>query len=153
MTGELSLEQKKSLIKKQACFSGLNDEEIGALAKLLKEKVFKSGDVVVNEGDSVDSFFLLADGEAQVQKLNYNESTPKLEDVAVLSAKNNAAIGLDEKGFYSLTGLRTASVKAKTDLVTLYMPITLFHGFALFYSHVAEAMRDQARSMTGLRRA
>jgi len=51
---------------------------------------------------------------------------------------------LNETGFYSLTGKRTATVVALTDLETLYLSVAAFHGFALAHSHVNEIMHEQA---------
>lgn len=141
---------RQSLIKKQLCFAALKDEEVEMLASLLVPKEYKPGETIVKEGEPVDSFYLLVKGEAEVQKITYQGTTPEIKTVAVLTAEHGDAIGLNETGFYSLSGLRTATVIAKTDVVALYLTIALFHGFALYYSHVNEVMRQQSRGYINL---
>lgn len=152
MTDIIPLHTRQSVIKKQPCFSPLKDQEIEMLATLLIPKEFKAGETIVNEGDSVDSFYLLVQGEAEVRQIIYNDKTPEVKAVAVLSADRHDAIGLNETGFYSLSGLRTATVVAKTDVVALYLTLALFHGFALYYSHVNEVMRKQSRNYVNMKR-
>lgn len=145
MRDPVSEKLKNALIKKQTCFSKLADREIEMLASLLEEKRFKPGDVIVNEGDPVDSFYLIVSGNADVRHVTYKNDSPQIESVATLSAKNWDAIGLNETGFYSLSGLRTATVVALTDMVLLTLRLPVFHGFALNYPHVSEVMREQSR--------
>lgn len=152
MTDKIPLHIRQSVIKKQPCFSQLKDQEIEMLATLLVPREFKAGETIVNEGDPVDSFYLLVRGEAEVRLVTHQDKTPDVKTVAVLSADNHDAIGLNETGFYSLSGLRTATVVAKTDVVALYLTIALFHGFALYYSHVNEVMRKQSRVYANVKR-
>ena len=138
------LKIRETVVRNQACFSQLTSEEINTLAKLLVEKTFAPGDTIVKEGDPVDSFYLLVEGTAEVRKMNYETNPPQYDVVALLNAEKNDAIGLNETGFYSLTGLRTATVVAKTEVLALFLTIPLFHGFSLAYSHVNEVMRNQS---------
>ncbi len=136
-----ALNRKKMLIKNQTCFSKLEDHEAEVLATLLIEKKIKKGETIVTEGDSVDSFYLITSGTADVRVRQPNNV---VISVAELCAANFDAIGLNETGFYSLSGLRTATVVALTDMTLFYLALPIFHGFALFYPHVCEVMREQA---------
>ena len=138
------LKVREAVVRNQACFSELTNEEITTLAKLLVEKNFAAGDTIVKEGDPVDSFYLIVHGTAEVRKMIYDKNPPEYDVIAQLSGEKNDAIGLNETGFYSLTGLRTATVVAKTEVLTLFLTIPLFHGFSLAYSHVNEVMRGQS---------
>ena len=140
----VALEVRETVLRKQACFSQLRDEEINTLAKLLVEKHFAAGETIVNEGDPVDSFYLLVTGTAEVRKMSYDNQTPRYDVIALLHANKNEAVGLNESGFYSLTGLRTATVVAKTEVLTLFLTVPRFHGFSLAYPHVNEVMRAQS---------
>lgn len=151
MTDKIPLDVRQSIIKKQPCFAPLKDQEIEMLATLLVPKEFKAGETIVNEGDPVDSFYLLVKGEAEVKLITYSDKIPEVRTIATLSADKSDAIGLNETGFYSLSGLRTATVVAKTDVITLYLTIALFHGFSLYYSHVNEVMRKQSRAYIGMK--
>ncbi|MDR3476478.1 MAG: cyclic nucleotide-binding domain-containing protein [Gammaproteobacteria bacterium] len=133
---------RQLLVKKQTVFSKLSDTEIADLAALFVEKAYKAGDTIVTEGDPVDSFFLIVRGIADVQHITLKDHVFYAESVAELHA--GQAIGINESGFYSLTGRRTATVLAKTDMVLLQLSLPRFHGFALAYPNVNRAMRRNA---------
>lgn len=144
MIDTVSLNLKKALIRKQTCFALLTDHEVEVLATLLREKHISAGEVIVNEGEPVDCFYLIVSGDAEVRHISLKQPFPQVEYVAHLSANNWDAIGLNETGFYSLSGLRTATVVALTDMILLGLSLSIFHGFALSYSHVNEVMRQQS---------
>ena len=141
MTDTLSDEFRIDLIKKQKVFNQLNAQETQDLAALLSEKHFKMGDTLVNEGDVVDSILFIVEGRADVRHITIVDGKPKIHSLALLGP--GQAVGINESGFYSLTGRRTASVVAVTDLVTLFLSMPRFHGFALAYPHVNELMRQK----------
>lgn len=144
VTVPILIDVKMDLLRKQSCFAPLNENELYALAKLLVEKPFSAGETIVIEGESVDSFYLLVSGKAEVIKVSYETNPPQEKMIALLNADHHDSIGLNETGFYSLSGLRTATVIAKTDVVTLFLTVPIFHGFALAHPHVSEVMRRQA---------
>ncbi len=139
------LETKKSLVRKQTCFSNLNPTEIDVLVTLLTEITFNPGDVIVKEGDHVDSVYIIVHGSADVVVSKRENDKEVFTKVA--SLKDGNAIGLSEHGFYSLTGLRTATVTATTELLALKLSVVVFRGFALAYPHASEVMRKQAESL------
>ena len=147
MANEMDISVKKSLLSKQACFKPLREDEMTILASLLIELSVPAGEVIVKEGDPVDSFFLIVSGTADVKKIMRTEGQSTVESVATLKAGD--AIGLNETGFYSLTGARTATVTTLSPMVLLKLNIATFHGFALMYSHVNEVMRKQAAKILG----
>lgn len=136
------LATKFSFIRNQTCFKPLTEKESEALASLLVDQEFKAGDTIVTEGDPVDSVFLIVKGEADVQHTVVGDTG--LESHSIASLKEGDAIGLNDTGFYSLTGLRTATVVAKTDMLLLRLNLAEFHGFALANSHVHAVMRQNA---------
>ncbi len=142
MDDVIDLTLKKSFVKKQNCFLQLSDKEIEELADLLVEKHFAMGDTVVTEGDLVDNVYLIVRGEADVRVATIKDHVLSYNSVATL--KPGAAIGLNETGFYSLSGKRTATVIANTEMVVLQLSVARFHGFALANSHVNEVMRKSA---------
>ncbi len=137
---------KKSLIKKQGCFSKLTDDEVDQLSMLLIEKPFATGETIVTEGDLVDSVYFIVQGEADVRVARINNNIMTYKSVATLKA--GEAIGLNEYGFYSLSGKRTATVVAMADMLVLELSVPKFHGFALAYPHVNEVMRKSAEKFT-----
>ena len=142
----IDLNLKKSFIKKQGCFLQLSDKETDELANLLIEKHFAVGETIVIEGDPVDNVFLIVQGQADVRTTTIKDHAQNIKSVAILKA--GEAIGLNESGFYSLSGKRTATVVAMTDMVTLQLSVAKFHGFALAYPHVNEVMRKSAEKVT-----
>lgn len=133
---------QKELVKKQGCFSKLSDSELAELTGLFKQKKFKKDEIIVNEGDPVDSVYLIIKGTADVKNLKLKDNTTYFESVAILGP--GQSVGLNETGFYSISGRRTATVVALTDMETLVLNIAAFHGFALAYPHVSEVMRMNA---------
>lgn len=145
MTDETSIDIRKELIRKQPAFNNLNADEIDVLVTLLVEKKFAPGDVIVKQGDRVDSVYIIVSGTADVFVTKRENDQSVTNKVAEL--KDGTSIGLGDRGFYSITGLRTATVKATTDMVTLKLSVVVFRGFALAYPHASEVMRQQAERL------
>lgn len=142
MQESTDLDTKILLIKKQPLFSLLSDEERGELASLFTRIDAKPGTVIVKEGDLVDSVYLIANGTVDVRHVSFKDGRPVVTSVAVLSAGD--AIGLNETGFYSISGRRTATVVALTDMLIYRLSVAAFHGFALSHTHVSEVMRKNS---------
>lgn len=147
MDESISLDIKKEYVKRQPVFSKLTAEEVETLASLLTEKHFAPGDTIVTEGDPVDSVFLIVSGTADVRHISIKDHLPEIKSLATLGAGD--AIGLNETGFYSLSGIRTATVVAQSPMVSLYLSLAQFHGFALAYPHVNEIMRKNKQDALG----
>lgn len=146
MVDPIDLDTKKALILKQSCFSKFNDEETEELAGILSEKHFASGETIVTEGDLVDSIFIIVEGTVDIQTITYNpDFTQTATSVATLGP--GTAIGLSETGFYSLTGKRTATAVAISDVVALRLSVAAFNGFALSHSRVTQVMRAHATAI------
>lgn len=142
----IDFDHKKGFLRNQPCFSELNDKEISELAAILVEKHLPAGTTIVTEGDLVDSVYLIISGTADVRVHKVVDN--KLEAQSVATLKGGDAIGLNENGFYSLSGRRTASVIANTNMVLLRLSVAAFHGFALSNSRVNTIMRKQAQQFT-----
>lgn len=134
---------KVDFIKKQACFSQLTPTEVNDLAELLAEKRFAANETIVTEGEPVDSVYLIVEGTVDVRHVLIKDGIPDIQSLATLGP--GTAIGLNETGFYSLSGVRTATVVANTNVLTLRLSMAAFHGFALANHHVSEVMRTNAR--------
>lgn len=146
MESEVDLDRRIALIKKQACFSKFTQQEMEQLAELLTVVTFKAADTIVNEGDMVDCVYLIDHGRAEVKQTIVKRNSTDLQTVAVLEP--DQSIGLNETGFYSLTGKRSATVVAITDMVLLRLDIPKFHGFELSNHHVKEVMRENSSRST-----
>jgi CRP-like cAMP-binding protein len=142
MDDSTDLATKNSFVRKQACFKALTEKESQELAALLVDKSVKAGETIVTEGDPVDSVYLIVKGTADVRHTTVGDKGLESHSVAALNP--GEAIGLNETGFYSLTGRRTATVIALTDMTLLRLSLSEFHGFALANSHVHAVMRKNA---------
>ena len=129
---------KETVIKAQPLFSQLTANEVKILVDLLTIEKATKGTVIVNEGDPVDSVYLIVEGKADVRTAISPHNPQKTQTVATLGPKD--AIGLSESGFYSLSGSRTATVIALTDMVLLRLSVPAFHGFVLSHTHVSDVM-------------
>lgn len=138
---------KKEYVKNQACFSKLTEEETDKLAELFTEIHVAPGETIVVEGNPVDSVYLIISGQADVRHVTIKDHSEQIQSLATLGP--GQAIGLNETGFYSLSGIRTATVVAITDMVLLRLSVAQFHGFALEYSHVNQVMRVNAEAVLG----
>ena len=147
MEDTADFELKKSYVQKQACFSRLTAEETDQLATLFIKKDIPKGTTIVTEGDSVDSVYLIVSGIADVRHVTVKDHKLHVQSLAKLG--EGTAIGLNETGFYSLSGIRTATVVADTDIIAFRLSIAQFHGFALAYPHVNEVMRTNAKEYLG----
>ncbi|SRR5579883_1063802 len=145
MDTTLNVDLKKRLIRAQRCFSTLTDTELEELEGLFKEKRVTVGETIVTEGDIVDSVYLIVSGTAEVRHVYIENNAVKIQPLATLGP--GEAIGLNETGFYSLSGVRTATVVAMTEVVLLRLSMAAFHGFALMNSHVSEVMRSYVRNL------
>jgi signal-transduction protein with cAMP-binding, CBS, and nucleotidyltransferase domain len=141
MDKKFQLPDKIKILQKQNCFKDLSDSEIETLAGLLKEVTFKKDETIVNEGDPVDSVYFVMEGSADVRHVRIKQGALDVQSIATLHA--GETIGLNESGFYSLTGLRTATVTANEPILSLRLSVAAFHGFALAYSHVNDVMKAQ----------
>lgn len=142
MSENIDLFNKKALVKSQACFSLLTDAELDTLTSLFAENQVPAGTTIVKEGDPVDSVYLIVQGTADVTHAIIKNNRIQYEYLATLHENN--AIGLNETGFYSISGVRTATVIATSDMLLLRLSVAAFHGFALANAHVSEVMRTYA---------
>lgn len=140
---EHEAEIKLSLVKNQTCFSKLTEKEAIVLSELLVAVPFHANDVIVTQGEPVDSVYFIVSGTADVRYVSVENHKEVFKSVAKLS--DGQSIGLSETGFYSLSGVRTATVVAETDLQTYKLSVAAFNGFALAYPHVNEVMRLNAQ--------
>jgi CRP-like cAMP-binding protein len=137
---------KISLMQRQPCFGQLTDEEVAGLASLLEKAHYDVGDVIVTEGDMVDSVYFIINGTADVRHVYIENKKTVFKSIATLG--EGQSIGLSATGFYSLSGLRTATVVALTEVEAFRLSIPAFNGFALAHPHVGAALRSNVSAET-----
>lgn len=62
-----------SILKKISIFSGLNDEELEAILKLTSSKKYsENNEIIIKEGESADSFYMISKGKVKVTREDEN---------------------------------------------------------------------------------
>lgn len=136
----------RELILNHPCFTSLKPDEVDKLVALLIEKRFYAGERIVEEGDIVDSVYFIAAGTVEVCHENKSEND-SVERTPIATLMRGQAIGLSETGFYSTTGLRTATVVAITDTVSYRLDLNAFNELCEQLPHINLAMRQQSEML------
>ena len=122
------------LLRNVGLFSGLDEKDLASLAEEFNERRFSAGETIALEGAGGLMFFVVESGEAAVQ----------------VHGSEVSALGPgDSFGEVALIDRRprTATVTAKSDLVTYGLPVFVFRPFVEARPEVAwkllEAMADR----------
>lgn len=125
---KVSISHRQELIKAFPCFATLTAKQTKDLAQLLREINFSPKEKIVAEGELIDCVYIIVSGTAEVtrEKKKRRKKTIKVP-VAVLNA--GEGIGLNDTGFYSTTGKRTATVTAMTEMLVLRLDLKDLYSF------------------------
>ncbi len=156
-TQTISLEQRQAIITALPCFAALSPGESRELAQQMSEVHFASDEKIVEEDTLVDSVYILVQGSAEVTRLiakrqrririKISKKPLKLIKMPLAILNSGDAIGLNDTGFFSSTGKRTATVTALTDCVLLQLDLKKLHEFLQQHQHVETAMYASADQM------
>ncbi|MBA2655820.1 MAG: cyclic nucleotide-binding domain-containing protein [Tatlockia sp.] len=116
-----SLAQRELIIKNTPGFAKLSPESLAKLAANMSEIHIGPGEIIVAEGDFVESIFIIAEGSAEVSKKVGDEKNSAEILLAIL--KQGEGIGIKESGLYSESSIRTATVTANTPCILLQITI------------------------------
>lgn len=108
-------------VKKSSLFKGLKDEEIKEILNIIKEKRFKKGDIIMQEGDEGYTMYMILEGELGVSKsltMKFGEDDYRKTEKVLdrLTAQHHALLG--EMALIA-KDKRSASIAANTDCVLL----------------------------------
>ena len=133
----MSLQQDVELLRNIPLFSKIEPSKLKLLAFTAQRLTFATGDVVCHQGDEGDSAYIIIEGEADV--IVDTDTGP----VTVATLRKNDFLG---ETAILCDVPRTATVKAKSDLVTLMISKDLFFQLVnQFPSMSIEIMRELAR--------
>src|SRR3990167_4862212 len=145
----VTLADREALIKEIPIFSTLSTAEIAALASLMTEVYFDVGHKIVNEGDLIDSVYIIVSGTAEVtQKLTVAE---KSGETLLATLNKGEPIGLSEAGFFTTTGVRTATVTALSACVLLKLSLPDLNQFLKAHPALMHAIQEQVGWMLRMR--
>lgn len=137
-------EERGKLIKHFPCFAKLSPTQLTELTSLMEEVNIIPQVVIVREHEIVNSIYIIVSGEAEVtRETAYRKN---LVNVPVASLRAGESIGLNDTGFYSSTGKRTATVTAITSMQLLRLDIKDLYAF-LHNHHLELAMHDASLQM------
>lgn len=125
----IGIKERQELIKSFPCFGMLSSEQSADLASLMREIHYSANEQIVQENDLVDSIYIIISGEAEVTHVTKAKYSKKLVKVPVAALQSGEGIGINDTGFYSTTGKRTATVTAVTDMLLLRLDIKDLYGF------------------------
>lgn len=123
----ISLAVRQRLITSFPCFATLTDLQSQELASAMSEIEYTAHEQIVVENDLVDSIYIIIRGEAEVTHAVWQHKKTVQVPVAVLRA--GEGIGLNDTGFYSSTGKRTATVTATTNMLLLRLDLKDLYAF------------------------
>lgn len=113
-------------------FGGLQAADWEKLASFMREERFRAGDAVLRAGDDAPALYVLARGEVEV-----------VAGGGLLGERRLAVIGegsvFGEIGFFDRRP-RSATVRARTDAVTLSLRRDQFDAMAVFEPRIAHLM-------------
>lgn len=109
-----SLERRMDLLRAVGPFAELPTDGLRPIAEAAEVVRFSAGDVIVRQGDQGDAVYALTDGTAEV----WLEDLP--EPPVLLRTMRSGQLFGETAVLYR--GPRSATIKAKTDLMTLKIP-------------------------------
>lgn len=134
----VALNKRQAYLKVQPCFAGFSRDEILELAEALFEINFIPQEIIVNEDDLIDCIYIIFSGKVEVSKVENHKTIP----LATLTACET--IGLNETGFFSATGKRTATVKAVSNVRLLGLDVKELTNFFKNHPHLQASMAAAA---------
>jgi CRP/FNR family cyclic AMP-dependent transcriptional regulator len=126
-----------AFIRAHPLFTFLSDPAIRELSEAAIERHCEVGEIILRQGDLVDSVYIIASGEVEVSVDNIRRTV----------LRTGETIGLSEFGFYSETGIRTATLRVIKDASLLCWPIELIRKFVDNHMVFMEAFKTSAENL------
>jgi signal-transduction protein with cAMP-binding, CBS, and nucleotidyltransferase domain len=136
------IEECTSLLKQVLLFSKYAPEDLVELATLFKVAFYKEHNVIVQQGDNLDTLFLIASGYVEVSRQEIINKKIQTEILATLSEGD--PIGFDSLGFFSKTGVRTATLTALSMVKVFKLELSDFSRFLKKHPHLMPNLKSEA---------
>lgn len=125
----MTVNEKRDIIKDTSIFCKLSDEEISKIAEITIERSYKINEIIFRENEVADAFYIIVKGIVQILK------SGEAEQQEILAEKD------DKKIFGEMAVVdelpRSATIKAKTDLVVLKIDKTSFQSLLKSYPNIS----------------
>jgi putative peptide zinc metalloprotease protein len=140
---------RESYIQALLCFSMLTQAEAQDLASLMTQEHYTINQSIVVEAEVIDKVYIITAGQAEVV---HQVTKNKLGKKRVISLPlavigQGDSIGLNDTGFFSETGRRTATVVALTEVAVLALDIKSLHQFLQNHPHLKSAMFAKTKQL------
>jgi CRP-like cAMP-binding protein/Zn-dependent protease len=136
------------LLSNVPCFSTLTSSELEELVALMEDVKKTANEKIVNENDIVDSVYIIVSGQAEVSQSETIKTKiihkTKIISIPIATLHPGETIGLNDIGFFSATGIRTATVTALTDMHLLKLELKKLHDFLERHPHLQQKMLNQS---------
>jgi putative peptide zinc metalloprotease protein len=149
-----SVSDRQALLCALPPFASISNNESHEMVELMVELQYLPGTVIVTEGELVDRIYIIVSGHAEVsQNLAVKKKLQRVKTVKtpVAVLEEGDAIGLNDTGFYSSTGKRTASVTAVTEVNLLALDIKNLYEFLKRHPQLKADMLSAATQMLRMR--
>lgn len=138
--------EKQQLIRNIPCFASLTDTQINELIGLIQDVSANKGSAIVAEDQLVDTVYFIVSGQAEVSTSSNIKQRSKPDSLPIACLSAGETIGLNDSGFYSTTGKRTANVVALTAMKLMKLSVQDLHDFLIKY-HLEKNIQHAALQM------
>ena len=126
--------EREEMLKKVPIFTGLDRKHITQLSKIMVPRTFKTGDVIITEGDQAAGFFVITSGKVEVARGGEGEKRQVLNTLGPGDFFGEMALF---EGFP-----RSATVRALEDTELLAMTRWDFRAELISHAEIALAVLE-----------
>jgi CRP-like cAMP-binding protein len=104
-----------NILKQADIFYKLTPTQLAMISNICEEKIFNTGEIVVNEGAKSDELYIIAQGEVDIQinpAMVTNQPVDKFEPVTISTLRRGQSFG--EIALVD-SGMRSATARCKQD--------------------------------------
>jgi putative peptide zinc metalloprotease protein len=149
-----SIVDRQTLIRAQPAFALLSNNESHELAEKMIELQYFPDGVIVTEGELVDRVFIIVRGQAEVLQnivVKKKLQKGKIIQTPIAMLGEGDSIGLNDTGFFSSTGYRTATVVAVTEVIVLMIDLKILHEYLSRHPSQQNDMLNASAQMLRMR--
>ena len=125
----MTIEEKINVIKRTDVFKNLSEDDFLHIAQVAKVQRFKKNEMIFEENSMADAFYIIASGEVEILK------EVEVGPYEVLAVKKSYDVFGEMAVIDDLP--RSASIRAKCDIVILKLSKDIFNELLKSFSHIS----------------